>query len=887
MPDSASIVGQVVSHYRILEKLGGGGMGVVYRAEDAKLGRQVALKFLPPGTAQDPRALDRFQREARAASGLNHPHICTIHDIDQDQGRYFIAMELLEGRTLKDWIAHGPPEVSQIIDWGMQIADGLDASHWKGIIHRDLKPANIFITSRGEAKILDFGLAKVTAGEGQGPQYSATTELISDSNIVGTLEYMSPEQLLGKPLDGRSDLFSLGAVLYEMVTGKRPFLGKSSGEIFDAILHKQPAAVARLNPQAPVELEQIINKCLEKDSDLRYQSAADLRTDLKRLKRDSSSGSHSRPENWQGHREPRRRFRVGLQVAILLVIILGLGSLAAYLFLNKAKPAQDQITVLPFTTYPGQEMYPTFSPDGNKIAFAWDGGKNIPGNFDLYLKQFGSEVPLRLTTHPATYLTPAWSPDGQFIAFSRTDPKESGIYIVPAIGGPERRLVKTMFGYSDFGFLSWSGDGKWLAYPDVDQPYADVPPRTTMRLINVETLEKQVLPQPAAECRSTWMPAFSPDGNFLAYECLKEFGRGWLFVQEGLHGHPRVLAPVEGDFGGGVTWSADSSSLMFVSGNWTWRVSPKGGTPEKILFSQGAGAPAVARNGSRMAYVQTSGGANVWSLSLSAATVVKEPTHEIISSSRGQQEARISPDGAHIAFVSLSSGYREIWVSGVDGSNPVQLTSFGGPLTGSPSWSPDSTHIVFDSRDKDLPRLYIVSREGGPPRPLQTGTELAQQPMWSRDGKTIYFLGDKDNPIWKVSADGGAAVQLTKLGGFLQESPDGSRLYYLRGIQAPLELWSVSANGEDDHRLGILPGLTNGDAFAMTRSGIYFLDGQANPPRLNLFDPATHKITRVAELKGELLDWGCGPSVSEDGHTVIYAEVDDLNRDIMLVEGFR
>jgi serine/threonine protein kinase/Tol biopolymer transport system component len=894
---STNLTGKKVSHYRVLEIVGGGGMGLVYKAEDLKLGRRVALKVLPEELGNDLKALERFEREARAASALDHPNICAIYEFGEHEGQPFLVMPLLEGQTLRDRISEAPPLPTDLqLNIAIQIADGLHAAHQKGIIHRDIKPANIFITKRGEVKILDFGLAKLapaaaSADERLDENGAASTPgwdmraRGADTNpsitgvAMGTAGYMSPEQVRGEKLDGRTDLFSFGLVLYEMATGQRTFRGGTAPVHRDAILNRTSTAVRELNSAVPPKLEEIISKALEKECRTRYQSAAEMRADLNTVK--------TAPP------VPRRWKRPALAAAVILIALIAVGlywhsvsksriSGTGTIALSDFPDSQHQPTLRPLTALAGSVMAPTFSPDGKQIAFGWDGETNGAG-WDLYVKTLGMDNPLRLTNHPATRLSPAWSPDGQNIVIARVaGDSDAGVYLIPAAGGPERKLAPISFESWYGSEIGWSPDGKQLAF--TDHPPASPFGTELLFLMSLDTLERKPV---KTDCKLTATPSFSPRGDLLAWVCVDTWSSVSLHVSRMSDGHnERLLQGIDGI--PGIAWAEDGLRIVFSS-PWDgdlWETSlSRPNYAEKLPFGHDASDVAVSPMGHRLAYVQGVKNVNIWRLDLSGSP---PQARKLIVSSRQQIAPNISPDGSKIAFQSNRSGGSEVWVCNADGSNAVQLTSYGILATGTPRWSPDGKLIAFDSRVGGEANIYTVDPNGGVAHKLSIDIHGNNMPSWSHDGRWIYFVNGEDareSAIWKVSSAGGHAIRIAETEAtYPLESPDGQYVYFARNRR----LLRVRTDGSDPQEVPGMPNLrVTPDTWVPTRTGIYFIADVSHQAEVDFLDFNSQKVRKVFTLEKSLPGWSGAVSLSSDGKWLLYPQLDGNSSDLMMIENWK
>jgi len=742
------MLGQILSHYQLVEKLGEGGMGVVYKARDLLLDRFVAVKVLSPERVAEPAYKQRFLQEAKAASALNHPQICTIHEVGESEGHLFLVMEYLEGQTLRDRMMAGPLGTEALIDIALQVAGALEAAHAKGIVHRDIKSANIFLTREGWVKILDFGLAKQVPTLRQAADASAAETvamrpppLTIPGTVVGTVTYMSPEQACGEEVDARSDLFSFGVLLYEMATGAVPFQGNTPVMVLGAIVHKPHLPPLTANPSIPAALSQAIDRALEKDRELRYQTAADMAADLKRVRRSTSSGlaqafgsvaPAALPAPSSQPRPAARRTRFAL-----LALATGIAAALTGYLLWRSRTSPISYTDFVFsqlTDEPGQELFPSLSPDGKQLLYAG----RAAGNWDIYLLRVGGKNPANLTRDTAADDTqPAFSPNGELIAF-RSDREGGGIFVMGATGESVRRL--TNFGFNPV----WSPDGTEIlvATENIVRPEDRFTPVSQLWALNVATGARRLVSNGDAV-----QPHWSPHGPRICYWASREGQRDiWTMAATGADPVP-ITQDTYIDWN--PVWSPDGRFLFFISDRGgsmnLWRVPINEhsgamlGPPEPMTTPASDGSQiSVSRDGRRIAYTL-----QVFTSNLQKATfdpVAEKVTDKPVEITQGSKQAvrpDLSPDGQWIAFGSWGR-QEDIFIIRTDGTGLRQLTDDVHRDRG-PRWSPDGKQIAFFSNRSGKNEIWSIHPDGSGLRQITRAAGNVAWPVWSPDSRRLVY----------------------------------------------------------------------------------------------------------------------------------------------------
>jgi Tol biopolymer transport system component/predicted Ser/Thr protein kinase len=842
------MVGKSLAHYKILEKIGSGGMGDVYLAEDTKLGRKVALKILPPELAESEARRARFAHEAKALAALNHPNIVTVYSVEEASSVCFITMELVRGKSLAELLPkHGFP-LSRFFGIAIPLTDAVAAAHQEGITHRDLKPDNVMVTETGQVKVLDFGLAKLgqelTATGSEFPTVSATQE----GRVVGTIHYMSPEQAAGKTVDSRSDIFSLGIVFYEMLTGKQPFEGDTPTSVLSSILKDSPRPVSELTPSIPRDVQRLIHRCLTKDPMHRYQSAIDLRNDLEQAKQDVDSGEAISPPH-EGRRLMRMRWSV---VAAALI------GIAAAVVVFRSRDDSSSLAVprlqnaVQVTSALGVEDHPTWSPDGVRLAYEVRTHAYL--DHEIWVAQIESGEPMKLTKdHPGSSRLPSWSPDGRQIAFFSDRDGAWGVYTVAAIGGNPRNVLSLPgIGVGNWSAPQWSRDGTKLLL-SVRQAGENV-----VIALSLQSLETTRIVLPEHEGNVGWDLSVSPDGGRFAYveggSGSTEITRLWTIPVSGgeavplTEGLTNVWSP---------TWSRDGRKLFYVSNRggsmdlWQQALS-EDGTPvgEPLAVTQGLGirSAVFSPDGRRLAYSKGRWVSNIFRAPVRPdRPATWDDVEEVTSEHAFIEFVDVSPDSGTLALSSDRTGNQDLWLLSVDSGELTQLTTDPAP-DWRPRWSPDGSEIVFYSFRSGNRDIWVMPARGGPARQLTSHPAQDMWPSWSPDGQEIAFISGRtgEDATWIVDAKGGEPRLLTAVGSNFEWSPDGRWLV----VERQNRLYRIAREGGEPV---LLPGeLAFTPRFSPDGQSIYYTVVTGPRENYDLWKVSleTGVVSRLTKLSG-------------------------------------
>ena len=851
---------ETVLHYRILEKIGEGGMGVVYKALDTRLDRPVAIKTLP--AINDPNRSRQFMWEARAAAGLRHPSIVVVHDIVSDRGMDFIVMEYIPGGPLSAALGVGRLPTGRVLHYAREIASALEAAHAAGIIHRDLKPSNILVTPEGSIKLVDFGLARL---------HQAEMESHAEAPLAaGTCGYMSPEQARGQPATPQSDIFSFGAVVYEMVTGKRAFDGNSATAVMAAVFRDEPPAVRSLARDCPPTLGRIVEQCLRKDPRRRFQHMGDVRLALEEV---TLPG-----------RAARRVLAAGSRAALVSASLVPLLVLTAWFLYSRYSEPIVNSTPIPLTSDPGIETAAAWSPDGSRVAFNWDGEQG--DNQDIYVVQPGSSERLRLTTDPGIDDRPAWSPDGRWIAYTHIakDGSRYSVNLVSPLGGSPRTVLTSA---NPLNVSNWTPNGRavlvdmataphqpravWAIFlgtppsagsyhgrPQVSLGTWRLPYRQTVRhwpsvrktaWRTAELYLQDLTPElsPAGTARRVTdlgyvaRPAWTPDGGRIVFEAHRDGVGIWQVDRTGKHVRPVFGAP-------------DSASLPALGKR------PGGQTS--------------------LAFTNTLGRSSIWRYSTAGGP--GGAAVELAASSRSETNPRFSDDGKRLVFSSTRSGYHEIWVANADGSQPLQLTDLHHQLSEAGHWSPDGDRIAFVSQDRGARQIYWVGSTGGPAVPMTQEAGVENGSGWTRDASGYYYdsLRSGHREVWKAPRRGGGSERMTAgaaHGGF--ESRRGIFFYWREDSGQTVTLMRRTPNG--DVEVALSPKACALCGTAPSAEGFYYVAADTND--VYRWAESTGRTVRVFKPpRNRFMQF----TVSPDGRWLAYGFAGPPSVDLMIMEDF-